>query len=548
MTESRSQYKRRPSVIRYIPRNAKKIGIVGANSNQVDVAFKSLNPSCTIQKWQAVKQFEEQLQADSNKITEPFDCVVLQKIEFDEKNLQKLLGKTQAILGEKSVLVIELRNPFFFKELDFGSYSFEAFEFRQLENFSQTVNDFFKAISRSFQSQRFLVDQVLRSGGQKDAFDTWQKKKNLHRLDNNKIWGNLKPVLQSTSIIYRVTKRTVRKIRFQSQILKPVGGVNDVRIHEPLQALASLPGVSVSASRAEKIRPISKNENRVFIWHRPVLTFESNLKHIQSLRKAGYLIVTEFDDHYSPWPKIEENKFLSFAGVHAVQTTAPKLAELLREFNPEVAVFPNQLDYFSIRTLKRDGGPVRIFFGALNREKDWRPIIRGLNGILKQTDVDFVFDVVFDKSFFDALDTENKTFTPQCTYEIYKSKLGDADISLMPLLATGFNEMKSDLKLVEAAGHGAVPIASNVVYGEEGRHREFSMICQQPEEYASALQLLLENPERRLAMQKAGREYVKNSRLLCHHLKGRYEWYQSLIEKRESLDAALEQRLISIQS
>ncbi|MBL4907451.1 MAG: hypothetical protein JKX94_08370 [Sneathiella sp.] len=319
-----------------------------------------------------------------------------------------------------------------------------------------------------------------------------------------------------------------------------------MRIHEPLQALASLPGIQASASRAERIQTDFRAENRIFIWHRPVLTFEKSYKTIQSLRRAGYLIVTEFDDHHSPWPKIAENKFLSFAGVHAVQTTTSKLAEMFREFNPEVAVFPNQLNSFPDRELMVPGEQVRIFFGALNRQEDWRPILAGVNKALRKTKTPYVFDVVFDKEFFDGLETENKIFTPQCSYAVYKSRLLKADISLMPLRATGFNEMKSDLKLVESAGHGAVPVASKVVYGEDLAFREFSMICDQPDDFGTALTMLIDNPERRMSMQQKGRDYVKKNRLLCHHLDDRYDWYKRLLKNHNKLDQALEARLAGI--
>ena len=172
--------------------------------------------------------------------------------------------------------------------------------------------------------------------------------------------------------------------------------------------------------------------------------------------------------------------------------------------------------------------------------------MEGVNKALRETKTPYVFDVVFDKEFFDTLETENKTFTPQCPYSVYKSSLLKADISLMPLRATGFNEMKSDLKLVESAGHGAVPVASTVVYGEDPAFREFSMICVQPDDFGTALTMLIENPERRLSMQQKGREYVKKNRLLCHHLDNRYDWYKRLLKNHDTLDHALEIRLARI--
>ena len=43
------------------------------------------------------------------------------------------------------------------------------------------------------------------------------------------------------------------------------------------------------------------------------------------------------------------------------------------------------------------------------------------------------FQVVHDQSFFDALETRHKTFTPTCDYDTYLRILGGSEVCFMPL-------------------------------------------------------------------------------------------------------------------
>ena len=58
----------------------------------------------------------------------------------------------------------------------------------------------------------------------------------------------------------------------------------------------------------------------------------------------------------------------------------------------------------------------------------------------------------------------NKEFTPFSPYNIYEKILRESDIAILPLEFNRFNSMKSDLKFIESAGHGAVVLASPTVY------------------------------------------------------------------------------------
>ena len=89
--------------------------------------------------------------------------------------------------------------------------------------------------------------------------------------------------------------------------------------------------------------------------------------------------MTEFDDHPDYFGMLNEKDQFAFRGVHAVQTSTPALAAVLRTLNPEVMVFPNTIRVLPEVRNFLDPQALTLFFGALNRERDWAPLMPVLN-------------------------------------------------------------------------------------------------------------------------------------------------------------------------
>ena len=169
----------------------------------------------------------------------------------------------------------------------------------------------------------------------------------------------------------------------------------------------------------------------------------------------GWLVVTEFDDHPDFMRGLNRPDLVSFQGVHAVQVTTPVLAELLRDRNPEMALFPNAIAALPDIRNFTDPRVLTVFFGALNRETDWRPLMGAINAVIATAGDRLRFQVVHDEGFFQSLQTTNKRFTPLCDFDTYMDLLGTSGEFLsLPLDDTPFNRAKSDLKFIEA---GAPP-------------------------------------------------------------------------------------------
>lgn len=350
----------------------------------------------------------------------------------------------------------------------------------------------------------------------------------------------------SAQLVMRAVRRQdgrIRRLYIGAMTLRPAGACNDTRIDLPNAFLETIPGVRCHAAVEYVSSPIRlPGEQRIALLQRRI-TGPADLPDLKALLREGYLLVSEFDDHPNHWPNMVQNRYLTFRGVHAVQTSTQFLADELRGHNPEIAVFPNQIALLPPPRQPRTDGRVVLFFGAFNRGKDWRPLIGPLNHILSANRQRIGVQVIHDRAFFDALDTDNKAFLPTCDYETYIRALRRCDIGLLPLNDTLFNRSKSDLKFVECAAHGVVALASPVIYDESVRDGETGVLFHSPGEFAERLARLVDDTEWRAGIAANAHDYVRQHRLMAQHFRKRFAWYRSLWDRKDELDARLYDRV-----
>jgi len=347
---------------------------------------------------------------------------------------------------------------------------------------------------------------------------------------------------------YVVTaSRTPRPpLQLDAMTLRPQVGMIEVRMAQPLRAVASLGGIGLRlAHDGLSLLPASSSLPRLLIWQRPCLRRPEGLEPLRRLIRNGYVVVVEYDDDPDHWPAIAASGHLTFTGVHAVQVSTEALAVKIRSHNPEVAVFGNALDALPPpRPAPADvSSPLRVFFGALNREADWAPWMETLNATLLEAPHRWQVEVVHDRAFHDALHLPGRRFTPTCDYATYRQRLQGCDIAFLPLADTPFNRCKSDLKAVEAAGHGLALLASPVVYGDSLREGETARLFRSAAELRQALQDWQHDPSTARAMGEQGRRWVASCRLQHHQAAARESWYRSLWERRAQLTEQLLQRV-----
>lgn len=336
------------------------------------------------------------------------------------------------------------------------------------------------------------------------------------------------------------------QITIVSTMLDPVGGVSDVRVVEPMEGLRGDANCNPIVIANSDPPPQKVGGPKIMILHRPLLAGDAGLQRVRNLLADGWLVVCEFDDHPDYIRVLQRPDIHNFRAVHAIQTSTESLATVLRHYNPEVQVFENAI--FRLPDVRNFASTdhITLFFAGLNRESEWPPYIEALNLVARQFGSRFRVQIVGDRGLFDAVRTEYKRFSPICDYDTYREMLADCEISFMPLTDTPFNRCKSDLKYIEAAAHRVVGLGSHIAYEDRIDDGRTGILFRTQEQLHRALSRLIEDPEFARSIADAGRQYVRDNRMLAYQVSQRAAWYRSLWQRRDILTRSLLGRIPTI--
>ena len=344
--------------------------------------------------------------------------------------------------------------------------------------------------------------------------------------------------------VLRATKSAAPPRRLVIQSVMAPSPCARVRVQEPDRCTATIPGTrTVAASVDAKPITAEPGEQKVFIWQRAGLAYTEGLRQQRALLESGYLIIAEFDDHPDHWPEHRDKIHFTLRSCHAVQTSTEPLADLLREFNPNVAVFANHLAELPPPRDYSDAERLTLFFGALGREDDWVPIMPALNRVLAAHADRVRVKVIHDRGFWEAVATEHKEWEPACPFERYQEVLRSCDIGLLPLNPTPLNMMKSDLKFLECAGQGVTVLASPTVYERSIDAGTTGLIYRSPEDFENKLHRLIDDTTWRRGMAARAYEWVGSNRLLSQHFRDRHTWYLRMHDRLPMLNEQLRGRV-----
>jgi SAM-dependent methyltransferase len=545
-----------PDLLGLIPLTARTVLDVGCGTGALGMAYRRLNPRARLLGIEvdsdaasiAAERLDDVATVDVETDPLPFDasdldCVVYGDVLEHLREPWPVISHHAAALGRDGTLLICVPNVehwSFIERLLRGTWDYDAAGL-----FDRTHLRWFSLDSM----RRGLLAAGLVPYDVRPRIFNTERPQALHAA--------LLPALRSLGIddadflrrtaplqfVWRVRRAAPRVVALGASMLAPVGGVSHVRVMHPLQAMATVPGVIAQIATPADLSPIGAETPRIYILHRPVLTGEPGLAVIRRLLQSGWLIVTEFDDHPDYFLSQSGADQHAFSGVHAVQTSSPVLADILRVRNPEVKVFPNAIHVLPDIDNFADLPAMTLFFGALNRKQDWEPLMPTLNHVASMAGDRLRFCVVHDEAFFDALETPHKTFTPVCDYDTYLGLLGQCEISLMPLQDNAFNRAKSDLKFIEAGACGTVALASHIVYSRSIRHGQTGLLFGDADDLRAQLLRLLAMPDLAITIANAARAYVAEERMLAYQVAKRLAWYNDLWSRRAELTAELHRRL-----
>lgn len=543
-----------PDLLQRIPVTARAVLEVGCGAGALGVAFKTINPGCLYAGIEPLSPAADRAAGRLDRLVRadledpgleladlpPLDALVYGDGLQHLRDPLGLLTRQVPLLADRGVLVACIANAQHWSVLEW-------------------------LLQGRGRVDSGVVDSALRSWCTREGIEALVRSCGLHLLEltprivqpeqAEAFVNRLQPALAGLGLerqallaavaphhyVLTASPRPRPPLHLDALTLRPQAGMVDVRMAQPLAALASLGGIGLRLRHGQLglLRP-DPALPRLLIWQRPALRRPAALAQLRQLLANDYVVVVEYDDDPDHWPDIAANGHLTFTGVHAVQVSTELLAAKLRPHNPELAVFGNALPALPPpRPPRQPDQPLRLFFGALNREADWAPWIATLNSVLAESPERWQLEVVHDRAFFDALELPARRFTPTCDYATYRQRLGGCDIAFLPLADTPFNRCKSDLKAVEAGGHGLAALASPVVYGESLRDGETGRFFRTEAELAQVLRDWRDDPAAAWAIGERARAWVAGSRLQHHQTAAREAWYRDLWQRREELTAAL---------
>lgn len=542
-------------ILKLLPPDAKVIVEIGCGTGATGASYKLLNPHCQyigIERsrekakiavdrlnWVAIADIEETDIASFDIAPKTVDCVVFGDLLPYLQNPWRAIEQYSELLNSQGQILARIPNVQHWRRIVNMLRG-------EWENSEEKKQHWFtlESIKSLFARAQLQVYELQGKGHQTEHFARFQQL--LHPMVKAL---ELEPSNFATETgaeyyIVRATKspEPPRRLLIQTIIMAPTG-CDRVRVLEPDKFSATIPGVRTASAvkSAELITPLP-GEEKVFVWQRTIMQYPAYIPRLKELLKQDYLIVAEIDDNPIRRREYADNNYLSYRGCHCVQTSTEPLAKVLRQYNPNVAVFANQLAYLPPpRTYSEDA--IAIFFGALNREKDWQPVMAALNRVIAGHSQRIQVKVIHDRQFFEALETKQKEFEPFCNYERYQEIMYSCDIGLLPLVSNPVNEMKSDLKFIGCAARGVAVLASPTVYEQSIVEGKTGLIYRSVKEFEIKLNLLISETQTRRQIAANAYEWVRNNRLLCGHYKQRRDWYLQMRQELPRLNAQLRDRL-----
>lgn len=516
-------------LLRVLPVDARLIIEINDNPNQdVKLAYLRINPECQYLQISPHQNLTKTRIYDENT---KLDGLVYNCVQFQLEDFARLINDCSRWLKPNGQVIANIPNSEYWRRV----------VNLQPDSLGLTLQE----IRSHFNQGGLYIYEVRTKGDRTEEFNQF-----LNRLKsaNPCSPGDLKQLsAQTVSEKYLVrsikSSNPPRRLLIQTAIMAPTG-CDRIRVLDPDRFSATLPGVRTFASiKSARIIPTIPQEAKIFIWQRTIMSEREHLSVLKRLLQENYLIIAEIDDNPLRRQEYADHNYLSYRGCHGVQTSTKPLGVFLQQFNPNVAVFPNQLTELPPPRHYPKTENISIFFGALNREKDWEPIISSINKILQKNSGRILMQVVHDRKFFEALATDQKTFEPFCNYNRYLEILHNCDIALLPLTPTPVNLMKSDLKFLECAGNGVAVLASPTVYELSIQPGITGLIYRTIQQFETHLNRLIDNNKFRQKIANNAYNWVKQNRLLCHHYQQRRHWYLQMCDRLPELNQQLQQRV-----
>lgn len=216
-----------------------------------------------------------------------------------------------------------------------------------------------------------------------------------------------------------------------------------------------------------------------------------------------------------------------------VTVTTEELADYARAYNPNVAICPNVVDLSTWWKLDfKPNEQLRVgWAGGVSHYEDWYTIKEPLNRLMRK----YKFKLVSVGAHFPGIvEQDNRHLVevwPWVPFKAhsYRMMCLALDIFIIPLSDLPFNRYKSSIKWYEASAMGVPAVVSDILPYSKDISPETALGYKSPEEFYSALELLLIAPQKRTQLGENARKWVEEHRSAKESTNWWIEAYQSLL-------------------
>ncbi len=238
-----------------------------------------------------------------------------------------------------------------------------------------------------------------------------------------------------------------------------------------------------------------------------------------------------------------------------VQVTCKELKRIYSYLNDSIYVLPNQISVVpTVKEKKYDGEIIIGWGGSHGHLEDIKNIADSLiDFVISRPDVKLHLmcsEPIWH--LFDEIPSTKKKHFKTGSIDEYYSFINGLHIGLAPLRNSAFNRSRSDVKFIEYAVSGVVPVVGDLEpYKESVIHGETGFLFNNGNELKNILETIIENPILLSEISVKSRQYILNNRLENDHAGKRISIYKDrladLSGKENSESKALEQfRTLSI--
>ena len=324
------------------------------------------------------------------------------------------------------------------------------------------------------------------------------------------------------------------------------------RLHQPAAALGQLEGVEV-----HEIHPHAKPRDAVALAADVLVLLMGMdvelLRLAHQRRLLGRPTVLEVNDWlpgvqrcnpvYANWSDRRAWELLTrLMGLcDAVQVSSRGLAKRLAPLGRPLQVLDNQLPQAPPLQLRPPEGPLRIGWGgSAGHLDDLAAIAPALIAWLwRQNNVQL--ELMADSAYADlfaAAPPDRFRLHPPSSLEHYLHWLEGLHIGLGPLLPTEYNACRSDIKFLEYASRGVVPVMQRGPTYAAVRDGETGLLFSDVDELLALLDGLVADPDRRQRLADAAHHHVQGQRLLKHHVPQQLGFYRQLLERTSAQETS----------